>query len=295
MSPAEEFKSGAAVEQECGTRGGAGLSVNIVAGRSAVTEAWSSNPLKLLVPRSRGPSVWAYLSSFGGGLVAGDQTSVDVSVGEGARCFLTTQSSTKVYRNPDGRPCGHRLTARLEKDSLFILAPDPVQPFADSRYHQAQQFHLAPGAGLVLLDWFTAGRTARGERWSFNQFRSRNDCFIDGGRRLADSLELDRAHGDPGGAHRLGRFNCAALITILGDPLEADAKKLLDEIASRPVERRGRLVIAASPLRGGAVVRVAGERLEEVSQMVYQTLGFAGRLLHDDPWTRKLSSIGHLN
>src|SRR5258708_248027 len=93
------------------------LEVNVVAGQSAVTSAWASNPLKLLLPRSRGPSVWAYLSSFGGGFVAGDETSLDVRLGPEARCFVTTQALTKIYRNPRLRPCGHRLKATLDDGS----------------------------------------------------------------------------------------------------------------------------------------------------------------------------------
>jgi len=49
------------------------------------------------------------MSSFGGGLVAGDETQVTIKLGEQTRCFLTTQASTKVYRNPFGRPCGHAI------------------------------------------------------------------------------------------------------------------------------------------------------------------------------------------
>ncbi len=134
--------------------GRAGLSVKVVAGQSAAIEAWSKNPIKLLTPRPRGPSVWAYISSFGGGMVAGDQTDITVRVGAGARCFLTTQASTKIYRNPARRPCNHDMRAHLEEKALLVLVPDPVQSFADSSYSQTQQFHLRAGAGLVLVDWF---------------------------------------------------------------------------------------------------------------------------------------------
>jgi urease accessory protein UreH len=135
--------------------------------------------MKLLTPRARGLSAWACTSSFGGGLVAGDQTRLDVRVGAGARCFLGTQAATKVYRNPASLPSGHETTALLEKDSLLVFAPDPVQAFAKSTYAQRQTFHLAPDASLVLLDWFTSGRAARGERWAFSHFSSRNEVFTD--------------------------------------------------------------------------------------------------------------------
>src|SRR5580658_8451906 len=162
--------------------GRGGLEIDVVSGQSAVVSAWASNPLKLLTPRSRGPSVWAYLSSFGGGFVAGDETSLDLRLGRHARAFVTTQASTKIYRNPDLRPCSHRLQANLEKGSLLVLAPEPVQAFDGSTYTQRQEFHLQPGSGLVLLDWFCSGRAACGERWAFTRLQSSNELFIDGER-----------------------------------------------------------------------------------------------------------------
>src|SRR5437879_2266694 len=99
------------------------LQVEVISSQSAVTSAYASNPLKLLTPRSRGQSVWACLSSFGGGLVPGDETTLSINVVPSARCFLTTQASTKIYRNPLQRPCRHTLRADLKKDSLLVLAP----------------------------------------------------------------------------------------------------------------------------------------------------------------------------
>ena len=45
------------------------LEIGMVAGQSAVTSVWAASPLKILTPRPWGKAVWAYLSSFGGGLV----------------------------------------------------------------------------------------------------------------------------------------------------------------------------------------------------------------------------------
>lgn len=55
--------------------------------------------LKLLVPgfASSVPSCqWLYVITFGGGLVEGDNVSLDVKVGEQCTVVVTTQASTKV-------------------------------------------------------------------------------------------------------------------------------------------------------------------------------------------------------
>src|SRR5689334_24566336 len=108
--------------------GQARLQVEVVAGKSTVTSAYASSPLKLLTRRARAESVWADTSNFGGGLLAGDQTTLQVRMGAGARCFFSTQATTKVYANPAGRPSTHRTHAVLEPGALLVFAPDRVQP-----------------------------------------------------------------------------------------------------------------------------------------------------------------------
>ncbi|MGD1083941.1 MAG: urease accessory protein UreD [Verrucomicrobiota bacterium] len=263
------------------------LEVNVVSGQSSVTSACASNPLKLLLPRSRGPSVWAYLSSFGGGFVAGDETSLHIRLGPESRCFVTTQALTKIYRNPRLRPCGHRLSASLEQGSLLVLAPEPIQAFADSAYIQRQEFHLRPAAGLVLVDWFCSGRAARGERWTFTRLQSRNEIFLGGERVLLDSLLLDAAPGPLRSAHRMGRFNCLALMAVVGDSLAPHAAQILADVAAQPVVAGAPLLVSASPLRHGVLLRVVGEREEDVGREMRRCLGFVPDLLQDDPWSRK--------
>jgi len=263
------------------------LEVDVVAGRSAATAARASNPMKLLVPRPRGASVWACVGSFGGGFVAGDETSLDIRLGAGARCFLTTQASTKIYRNPQLRPCGHALRAELDDGSLLVLAPDPIQSFAGSTYHQRQDFYLQSGASLILLDWFCSGRAARRERWSFTRLHSRNEVFLGQERLLLDSLLLDQSHGPLDGANRMGRFNCLALLVLTGPMLAAAALQMLAEVETQPVTRRAELIVSASPICQGAVLRIAGESGEEVSREVRRRVAFVAELLGDDPWARK--------
>jgi urease accessory protein len=263
--------------------GQATLEVEMVFGESTVTSAYSAAPMKLLTPISRGLSVWAYTSNFGGGLVAGDQTRLGLTLGPETRCYLGTQSSTKVYRNPTGQPCSHTTHADLAAGAILAFIPEPVQAFADSHYTQRQEFHLQTGAGLVLLDWFTSGRAARSERWNFSHLESRNDVFFNGERILADPLRL----GSAAVPKQMGRFNCLASLLLLGSPPKAISERLLQEIAVRPAEKNASLSASASPVRDGVLLRVVGESVERVRQEIQAHLYFLRDLLGDDPWSRK--------
>jgi len=263
------------------------LEVRNVFGLSTAVTAWASEPLKLLTPRSRGPSVWAYLSSFGGGLVAGDRNRLTVEVGRGARCFLGTQASTKVYRNPHRRPCGQKLRARLADGSLLVLAPDPVQAFAGATYDQDQEFHLDPGASLALVDGCSSGRAARGERWAFGCFRSRNQVSVNNRCEFIDTLRLDSSDGVLCDPSRLGRFNAVAMLLLMGPLLADRARALVEECRERPVQPNAPLVCSASPVRNGALLRLAAERVEPVLHELRRQLEPLAPLLGDEPWARK--------
>ncbi len=267
--------------------GHAGLRVSLVAGESAVTECWAVSPLKLLAPRFRGPSVWAYSSSFGGGLVAGDETSMDVDVGAGATCFLSTQASTKVYRNPRLLPCQHRIRAELGEGCLFVLAPDPVQCFAEAIYEQRQEFHLADDTGLVLVDWLCSGRAARGERWEFTRYQTRNEIFQSGKRVVLDTLRLAGETGTEELLHQMGRFHCLATVMVVGSKLQVMARQLLDEVADAPVGKRSDLAVSASPVADGVLLRMAGVSTEAVGREIARRLEFVNPILQDNPWARK--------
>lgn len=243
--------------------------------------------MKLLMPRPRGESVWAYTSSFGGGMVAGDRTRLEVTVDPGACCFLGTQASTKIYRNPAHLPCSHELIAKIDDHALLILAPDPVQCFADSSYEQRQHFTLSPSANLLLIDWMSGGRTARGERWSFHRYLSRNEIERDGRKVLIDALSLNSRDGVLDSKYRGGRFNCLATVALFGPRLASYAKETLDWSSAQPITPGASLVFAASPIQEGALLRFAGTSVEEVGRAIHERLGFVRQLLQDDPWARK--------
>jgi urease accessory protein len=259
------------------------LEVGLVFRESTVTSVSAGSPFKVLVPCSRGRSVWAYTSSFGGGLVAGDQTRLEVVIGAGARCLVSTQSSTKVYRNPARLPCSHATHAVLGAEALLVFLPEPVQAFAASNYTQQQEFHLEGGAGLVLLDWVSSGRTARGERWAFTHFETRNDVFFGKERVFVDPVLLSSNEVPL----QMDRFNCLATLLLIGAPFQVASQAVLASISARPVARRASLAASASTIRDGAVLRVAGESVEAVRAELQKHLSFLEELLGDDPWTRK--------
>lgn len=260
--------------------------VDVVRGprRSVVTRAFAASPLRLLTPRNHGDAAWVYSTTFGGGLVDGDDLRIAVRVGRGATMLLATQAATKVYRS--GRGTSAALHAVVEPGALLAVVPDPVICFAGAAYRQNQRIDLHDGAGLVYLDWYASGRHASGERWQFGRYESRLEICRAGRVAAIEAVALAPEHGDL--RARMGRFDVLAVMALAGERLQDHADDVLRRVSGLPVEKRARTIAGASELRGGGcLVRLAGTSVEEVAGMVRTCLGFLPALLGDDPWARK--------
>jgi urease accessory protein len=260
------------------------LDVAVVAGESVAIGCRSATPLRLLLPRARGRTVWAVAASHGGGLVGGDALSLELEVRAGAQACVTTQAETKVYRSE--RAAGRQLTrARIDEGALLALLPEPVSAFAGSSYVQEQRLSLAAGASLVLVDGFTAGRTARGERWAFRSLATRTEVVVDGRPVLHDALRLAEGEGRPVAA-RLAGVELLATVVLLGPRVAAAAAAVLAEVSARPAAPAP-VLLTASPLADGVIVKVAAAGVEPGLAALRATLSFLPAILGEDPLSRR--------
>lgn len=148
---------------------------------TSVTTLSSTYPLRLFSRPIRPPlrAALIFTLTYGGGIVAGDLIDLRVTVRKDARLVLLTQGSTKIYKTPSkGVRSAQDLTVKIEPGASLVLLPDPVQPFKESAYLQRQVFHIDPTlSNLILLDWMSEGRSARGERWDFWEWEGRNEIW----------------------------------------------------------------------------------------------------------------------
>ncbi len=260
------------------------IACELVGGRSIVAAARARAPLKLITPRNGGHAAWVTMATFGGGLVDGDAIRIDADVRPGASLLLGTQASTKIYRCPTATS-RQDLVARVAPEGLLVVLPDHVACFAGARYEQRISVDLARAASLVLLDAFTCGRSARGERWQFLRFASRLAVNGAHGPLVREAVVLDATEGEL--AVRFGRFDAFATIVLLG-PRVTSTASMIPLAPTWPPRRRAGLVEAVSPVaEGGAIVRVAGASIEEVLAAARARLGGLAALLGDDPLARK--------
>lgn len=276
------------------------LAVAQVRQQSRLVASRSLQPLKIINPAAaRGAACHVVLASYGGGLVAGDCLRLRVHCEAGARLLLTTQANTRIFKSIDGRQAAQITEGHVAENALAVVLPDPLVPQAASRYHQAQHWHLAESATLLLADWWHAGRTDAGEKFAFTTFATELRVSVAGRLTLLDRFALRPAEHLATSQATFGPYATALSLYLVGAPAGARFQQLAAALRALPplgqtnlhAQLAGRpYVVAASQARENVVlVRALGYSrldLEPVYQAVSAAL--AGKeLLGFSPLRRK--------
>ena len=170
-----------------GRDGGLRLAFERRSERTVVVACRSTLTVQVLCPLPLDdPAAVVSVLNHTGGIVGGDRLALDVDVRDGAHACLTTPSATKVYRSA-GPVAAQTVALRVGAGATLEWAPDHTIPFAGSAYAQTIDAELGPGARLMLVDAFAAGRVARDEAWGFR--------LLDSALRIRDAqgwLFVDR-------------------------------------------------------------------------------------------------------
>ena len=138
--------------------------------------------------------VLVHLHNLSGGVLTGDRLSLDVKLGRAASVQLTSTSATRIYRSrPGGHGAEFTTNMEIQENALLEYLPDPVIPFAGSRYSQRTAVHLSEGAGLFWWETLAPGREARGEVFAYDELRVRFDLSVCGMPVAIENAELKPA------------------------------------------------------------------------------------------------------
>ncbi len=127
-------------------------------------------PLKVIraFPLAHGGAL-VHVHNLSGGVLGGDHLQLTVEVEPEAYAQLTSTSATRLYRSRPSAPCAIQTSeVRVAQGALLEYLPDPIIPFAGSRYLQQTRIVLADGAGLFWWETIAPGRTACGELFAYD-------------------------------------------------------------------------------------------------------------------------------
>ncbi len=249
------------------------IEVTKARGRSRLTVCESVAPTKILHPQLSQQSVCAMLSSFGGGMLQGDQVELQMDIREQASLLLRTQANSRVYKNTKGAPTRVHLEGRLAQGAQAIVLPDPVVMHAGSRLHQTQRWQLEDGAALLLGDWFQSGRSDSGECFQFSSYQNHIEIFQQDELILWEPTEIlpqdlpPEAPGRFGSSQlQLNLFGVGAAASLLEESLaslteQATAQTQVKALGSHPAqaEEPFHCSLASFPERKLTVFRALGQ------------------------------------
>ena len=276
------------------------LTVAQVRQQSRLVASRSMQPLKIINPAApASPACHAVLASYGGGLVAGDSIRLRVRCEADSRLLLSTQANTRIFKSLDGRQAEQLTEGHVADNALAVVLPDPLVPQAASRYHQAQHWHLAESATLLLADWWHAGRTDAGEKFAFTTFATELRVRVAGRLALLDRFALRPAEHLAISQATFGPYASALTIYLVGPPAGVRFRQLAAALHQLPPAGQTELhaqlagrpaVVAVTQARANVVVvRALGmsrRDLEPLYQAVAAALA-AENLLAFNPLQRK--------
>jgi urease accessory protein len=216
-----------------------------------------------------------YLLHPPGGVVGGDELTVDVQCAAGAEALVTTPAATKFYRS-GGPVAVQRQNLAVAAGARLEWLPQETIVFAGGRVDTTTRVDLEPGAAFVGWEILCLGRPASGEAFDSGQAVQRLEVWRAGMPLLLDRTRVDSAGPMPSAPW--GLAGCAVSATLVATPADGDLLAAVrDGVCVDGDERFG-----ATLLDDLLVCRYLGhhgERARAVFEQIWTLLrpGLAGR------------------
>ncbi len=154
-----------------------------------------------------GGGALVHVHNISGGVLGGDQLTLDVEIGSHAYAQLTSTSATRIYQCRPGLPTSTQTNStHIARDGLLEYLPDPIIPFAGSQYIQHTHIELATGAGLFWWETLAPGRTAREEIFAYTLLQLNLDITTEGRPIAIERLKLEPAKQQLFSSVRFGTY-----------------------------------------------------------------------------------------
>lgn len=147
-------------------------------GRTVLLESQGSYPLQVLRPHAAAAdgSVSLIVLMLSGGLLDGDEVTIDVVVEPGARLALRTQAATQAHPGRSQQV----LRATLGEAAWFSYVPHALVPHAAADYRGQIQVQMQPDSRVLVADALSPGRSHSGEHFAYAQVRLDLDVWLAG-------------------------------------------------------------------------------------------------------------------
>ena len=207
----------------------------------------------------------AYIGSFGGGMVSGDQFTYDLLIGKSTKLYIRNTSSTKIFKRIGERSTCQTYNISLEEDSYLCMIPEPLVCFKDSIYSQKFTIHLTDSSNLIFLDWFSCGRSTM-EKWEFQSLSSSLLILLNRETILTDNLKLENSLLSI--ESRMGNYEIFATLILIGP----ETLKSQNHIWNLKKSLQVLWYCSKLPKCQGLIVKLAGLNRESLQDFIKEQL-----------------------
>tara|TARA_Y100001968_G_scaffold112061_1_gene101479 strand:+ start:1098 stop:2018 length:921 start_codon:yes stop_codon:yes gene_type:complete len=136
-----------------------------------------------------------------GGIVGGDQLTINITAEEDSRSICSSVAAQKVYGsrgrsklNPQGRWANQKCLFKIEKNADFEWIPQELIIYKGGLFEQNMTVKLDPSSSFLCVDLVRLGRTAAGEQLGNGVWRSSLEIIRENTKgkyyEFSDRLEL---------------------------------------------------------------------------------------------------------
>ena len=270
------------------SKGELALHLGVKNGKTIISDVYNKAPLKIAKPFYLDPpsgELFIYQMNPGGGMLQGDVYRVEVEMEPGSGLFMSTQSAAKIYRTPQGQAAQYNLF-RLGPDCLLEYFPDPVIPFAGSKFSGDTEVYLAKGCTAFWAEIVTPGRIRRDEAFQYDYYRSRTRVYWEEELILWDNWCQEPRHKDIASLGICEGFTHQGNLFIFS---EKASQGLADSLHEKLLEQKNVMGSASLTAKNGIALRLLGKRADQVEEAVKGCWDLARRELIglSRPYVRK--------
>jgi urease accessory protein len=171
-----------------------------------------------------------HLHNVSGGLLGGDSLGLTVNVGAEACAQITTTGATRIYRPRQESPVTTQSNeVAVGENALLEYLPDPLIPFAGTRFSQRTCIRLSSGAGLFWWEILSPGREAHGEIFEYASVELKTDLVAIGRPIAIERVRIEPENHRVASLARLGPYRTWATFYVCRVGLEASAWLALEQ------------------------------------------------------------------
>jgi urease accessory protein len=208
-----------------------------------------------------------YLLHPPGGIVGGDQLSIEVNTDSNSSALLTTPGATKVYRTSDHKHSTINQNFIVAEDSSFEWLPMETIVFPGANSQFSSKLLLSGNARVAAWEVYCLGRPAINESFDFGSLNFSLELWRDGIPILFDKLMIDKTE--------LGNIVGLRSFPVFGTFIISKTnKKVLETVRTMMIETES-CVTGVTQIEDIIIVRSLAKKtylMQDLFKNIWQTI-----------------------